>query len=359
MTARLIAHLDMEAFFASVEAMHHPEWKNEPIIVCVFSGRTADSGVVSSASYDARALGVKAAMPIVQAKTLSPQGHFVPVRHETYSEISESIFTAMYGFADVVEIASIDEAYAELTQKCGSFESAEKKLRAFQENIKKDYSLTCSIGLASNKLVSKIASDEHKPNGFTLVTPDDVQSFLDPLSVKKLLGVGPKTEGELEKMGIRTILDIRRTSLSDLIKQFGSARGQWLFSSSRGIDESLLQPERERKQHSKIWTLVKDASKWEEVKELVGENAESLWNETAGKGQFFTQVSVMGVTSSLIQSSKSKTFNIPLSTREHFSQALEELYLQLMDNPLTYWRRIGIRVGGFASPPKQKRLGDF
>jgi DNA polymerase IV (DinB-like DNA polymerase) len=357
--SRILVHVDMNAFFASVEQTYHPEWKNEPIIVCVFSGRSANSGVVSSCTYDARALGVHAGMPIAHAQSLCPQGHFLPVRHDVYREISESIFTRMFSFSDAVEMASIDEAYAELTKKCSSFEDAEKKLRAFQADVKKDFNLGCSIGLASNKLVSKIASDFQKPNGFTRVEREDVQSFLDPLPVSKLVGVGPKTENELHSMNVNTIFDLRLQSMSDLIKRFGSARGQWLFASSRGIDESPLQPEREQKQHSRIWTLPADTSSWGEMSPAVHAHAEELWNETAGKGLFFTQVGVLGVTTSLIQSSKSKSFTVPLSSREQFSLELENLFQLLLENPLTVWRRIGIRVSGFASPPKQKRLGDF
>ncbi len=359
MPPRIVAHVDMNAFFASVEQTFHPEWKNEPIVVCVFSGRTPDAGVVSSATYDARARGVHAGMPIVQAKSLVPNAHFLPVRHEVYAEASDAIFTRMFSFADTVEIASIDEAYAELTQKSPSFEDAEKKLRAFQSEIKKDFSLSCSIGLSTNKLVSKIASDFQKPNGFTMVKKEDAQNFLDPLPVSKLVGVGPKTEADLLEMNVKTIFDIRLHGMGDLIKRFGSARGQWLFASSRGIDESPLLPERERKQHSRIWTLVKDASSWSEISSLVHSHAEELWNETVGKGIFFTQVGVVGVSSTLGQLSKSKSFNVPLSTREQFSQELETLFLQLLENPETLWRRVGIRVSGFASPPKQKRLGDF
>ncbi len=265
----------------------------------------------------------------------------------------------MFAFADAVEIASIDEAYAELTNKCQSFDEAEKKLRAFQADIKKDFNLGCSIGLAPNKLVAKIASDFQKPNGFTLVERENVQSFLDALPVSKLVGVGPKTEFELREMNVKTIFDLRLQGLNDLVKRFGSARGSWLFASSRGIDESPLQPERERKQHSRIWTLVKDASSWEDVSSLVHTHAEELWTETVGKGQFFTNVGVVGVTSALAQQSKSKTLDVPFSSREQFSHELENLFRLLMDSPLQSWRRLGIRVSGFASPPKQKRLGDF
>lgn len=357
--SRLMAHIDMNAFFASVEQTLHPEWKNEPIVVCVFSGRSPNAGVVSSATYDARSLGVRAGMPIVQAQSLCPQAHFLPVQHEKYAEISEQIFTRLYALADIVEIASIDEAYADMTSKFSSFDDASLKLRSFQQDVKKDFGLGCSIGLSYNKLVSKIASDFQKPNGFTLVTRENAQSFLDPLSVSKLMGVGPQTETVLHELNVHSIADLRVQSMSDLIKRFGQARGQWLFASARGIDESPLQPEREQKQHSRMWTLVNDASSWEEIADAVRTHADDLWNETAGKGIFFTQMGVSGITPQQGAFSKSKSFTVPLVTREQFGSELESLFHLLLENPLMRWRRIGIRVSGFASPPKQKRLGDF
>lgn len=358
--ARILAHVDMDAFFASIEGKDHPEWKGDPIVVCVFSGRTPDAGVVSSASYDARKLGVKAAMPIVTAKQKCPQGHFVPVNHERYSQVSESVFLHLYPSSDSVEIASIDEAYADLTQKSkGDYAVAEQMLRAFQEKIKREFGLTCSIGMGPNKLVSKVASDFQKPNGCTVVKPEDVQSFLDPLSVKKLMGVGPKTEEELEKKGIRTILDLRLTSLQELVSAFGSAKGNQLFQYARGIDESPLQPERDRKQHSRITTLVQDASTLEEVRPLLKELVEQVWEETAMQGNFFTQLGVVGISARMGQTTKSKTSNLPFASKEAFLLGIEELFEQLFASAELPLRRIGVRVGGFASAPKQKRLGDY
>ncbi len=360
MPSRIIAHIDMDAFFASIEATKHPEWKNEPIVVCVFSGRTRDSGVVSSASYDARKMGVKAGMPIVSAKQKCSQGHFVPVQHGLYQTISEQVFVKLFPFSDSVEMASIDEAYAEITQKCqNDYELAEKKLREFQQEIKKELNLSCSVGMGPNKLVSKMASDFQKPFGLTIVKPENVQSFLDELPVKMVPGVGPKTEEELESFGIRTIRELRLFSSNELVKKFGVARGNMLFQYSRGIDESPVESERERKQHSRIWTLVNDAHSWMEVKGLVKQNADELWEETAAKGVFFVQIGVIGISSKLSQASKSKTMPLPVMSREQFFQELEALFQQLFETAQLPLRRMGIRVGGFATAPKQRRLRDF
>lgn len=360
MSTRIIAHIDMDAFFASIESQRHPEWKGQPIIVCVFSGRTEDSGVVSSASYVARQAGVRAAMPIAQAKQKVPNGHFVPVDHAYYSHVSETVFLRLFPLSDILEIASIDEAYIDLTKKTsGSFEKAEQILRDFQTKLSSEMGLSCSIGLSSNKLVAKIASDFQKPNGFTIVKPEMIQSFLDPLPVKRLLGVGPKTEEQLHELGVQTIADLRLASLNDLVRLLGEARGNLFFTSSRGVDESSVESDRERKQHSKIWTLTSDASTFEEIFPSIGERVEELWNETAAKGQFFTQVGVIGISIRLKSFSKSKTLNVPLATREQFANEINELFQLLLDSAELPLRRVGIRVGGFAAPPKQKRLGDF
>lgn len=360
MPSRILAHVDMNAFFASVEALRHPEWKSDPIVVCVFSGRTPDSGVVSSASYDARALGVHAGMPIISAKQKCPHGHFVPVDPAHYHSISESVFVRLFACADAVEIASIDEAYAELTLKsAGSWSQAESQLRNFQSCLKKETGLSCSIGLAPNKLLAKMASDIQKPMGFTIVYPEDVSSFLDPLSVKAILGVGSKTEEELAARGLHVIRDVRLHSRAELISFFGAARGSLLFNGSRGIDESPLEPERDRKQHSKIWTLVQDAFTWNEIQDLVHAHSDELWSETVGKGQFFTQLGVIGISSKLTQATKSKTLFVPCASRAQFADEIQSLFADLFASGELPLRRVGIRVSGFSSAPKQKRLGDF
>lgn len=360
MPSRIIAHVDMNAFFASIEQNAHPEWRNEPIVVCVFSGRTVDSGVVSSASYDARKLGVRAGMPIAQAKQLCPQGHFVPVNHGVYGQISEQIFTRLFAYADAVEMASIDEAYADLTQKTqGDYVLAEKLMREFQQKIQKEFNLGCSVGIAPNKLLAKIASDFQKPNGFTIVKTENVQSFLDPLPVKSLLGIGPKTEQQLAEKNITTIAQLRACGAGELVGLFGAARGQYFFHAARGIDESPLETNYEKQQRSSIWTLQRDTQDWNELRENVREKSQELWDETAGQGKFFTQVSVIGVDIALKQMTRSTTLNVPcVSVEQLFSEA-EQLFQSLLANAPLPLRRMGLRVGGFASPPKQKRLNEF
>ncbi len=360
MPARIIAHVDMNAFFASIEANAHPEWKNEPIVVCVFSGRTLDSGVVSSASYDARKLGVKAGMPIAQAKSLCPLGHFLPVNHTLYGQLSEQIFTKLFAYGDAVEMASIDEAYADLTQKAqGDYGLAEKLMREFQQKILKEFNLGCSIGIAPNKLVAKIASDFRKPNGFTVVRPDEVQSFLDPLPVKALLGVGPKTEQLLSEKNILSIAQLRSGGASELVSLFGAARGQYFFHASRGVDESPLETNYEKQQRSSIWTLQRDTQDWNDLRELVREKSQELWDETAAQGKFFTQISVVGIDIALKQMTRSTTLHVPCVSSEQFFLEAEQLFQSLLLNAPLPLRRAGLRVGGFASPPKQKRLNEF
>ncbi len=360
MPPRLIAHVDMNAFFASVEQNAHPAWKNEPVIVCVFSGRTVDSGVVSSATYDARKLGVKAGTPIAHAKQLCPSAHFVPVNHILYSQLSEQIFTRLFAYADAVEMASIDEAYADLTQKAqGDFAAAEKLLREFQQKIQKEFNLGCSIGLSQNKLMAKIASDFQKPNGFTRVRPEEVLSFLDALPVKSLLGVGPKTEEILLEKKIQTIAELRACGAGELVSLFGAARGQYFFHASRGIDESPLETDYEKQQRSSLWTLQRDTQDWNDLRDGVKEKSQLLWDETAGQGKFFTQISVIGIDIALKQMTRSTTLHVPCVSAEQFFQEIETLFLSLLGNAPLALRRAGIRVGGFASAPKQKRLSEF
>ncbi|MEK6970912.1 MAG: DNA polymerase IV [archaeon] len=358
--SRIIGHVDMDAFFASVERMDHPEWRDDPIIVCVYSGRTPDSGVVSSASYTARQLGIKAGMPIAGAQSLCPAGHFVPVHHERYSSLSGDIFSKLVGVGSIVEVASIDEAYVDLSSRVhGSWAEAEGTMRDFQSLIQKEFSLSCSVGLGPSKLVAKIASDFKKPGGFTSVPPEEVPRFLDPLPVKCLMGVGPKTEEELASHSIRTVAELRTTGLDVLVSSFGSAKGQHLFFSSRGMDDSPVIAHREPKQHSRIWTLAQDAGSYDPVSLGVYSNADALWEESAGNGQFFNQVGVVGISSRMGQSSKTKSLSLPCSSPEQFRAELDELFRLLFESADLPLRRIGIRVGSFSSAIKQRRLSDF
>ena len=250
---RLIGHLDMDAFFAAIEARDHPELPGQPIVVGADPAGGKGRGVVATANYPARKYGIHSAQPISQAWKASeaarrrglPPAVFVRGRHRRYSEVSERIMAILHRFAQVVEEASIDEAYFDLSF-AGSIEAAAEICRQIKAEIKSKENLTASIGLGPNKLIAKIASDFQKPDGLTVVRADEAEIFLAPMPVRKIPGIGPKTEKFLAGRGIKTVRDLKRFSPEELQERFGKW-GPELYERIRGRHESPLVTEWEPK----------------------------------------------------------------------------------------------------------------
>jgi DNA polymerase IV len=239
---RIILHLDLDAFYASVEALDRPELRGKPVIV----GGDERRGVVAAASYEARRSGVYSAMPTATAMRLCPTGIFLPVRMSRYSEMSDTVFAIYRRFSPLVEPLSIDEAFLDATGCESLFGSGEEVARKIRAAVREETGLTVSAGVAPNKFLAKIASDLGKPDGLTVVPPGGEQEFLDPLPVGKLWGVGKVTGETLLRRGIRTIGDLRRASRETLVRTFG-ANGEHLHELARGIDDRPVVTEREAK----------------------------------------------------------------------------------------------------------------
>lgn len=239
---RQIIHLDMDAFYASVEMHDRPELQGKPVIV----GGTGNRGVVSAASYEARRLGVHSAMPIITAHRKCPHGIFLPVRMKRYRQVSTVIMAIFRRFTPLVEPLSLDEAFLDVTASTALFGSAEEIAIRIKQRVKEETGLTVSAGVASSKLVAKIASDLRKPDGFVMVAPGTEESFLKDLPIGKLWGVGKVTREELQQLGIRSIGDVRRFSLAYLSGKFGKL-GEHLYLTARGIDPRPVVPEQETK----------------------------------------------------------------------------------------------------------------
>jgi len=252
---RVIAHIDMDAFFAAVERLDDPGLEGKPVIV----GGGSKRGVVSAASYEARKFGVHSAMPIFQAKRLCPGGIFLPVRMQRYVEVSRVVMGCLGEFSPLVEQVSIDEAYVDLTGTEGLFGPPEEAARAIKDCIHETTSLTCSIGLSTNKLLAKIASDMDKPDGLTVIPPGEVPAFLDTLPIGKVPGIGKKSEEGLSKLGVARIGDLQRFKREFLVDRFGKF-GERLLRISRGEIDSPVVPYRAPKSISGEVTLEEDTS---------------------------------------------------------------------------------------------------
>ena len=254
-----ILHIDMDAFFSAVEERRHPDLIGKPVVVGG-EGDPRKRGVVSTASYEARKFGIHSAMPLRTAYKLCPEAVFLPVDYEEYSRVSEKVKAILREFSPIMEDVGIDEAFLDIS----SIDKPPEEIgRAIKNRIKEETHLTCSIGIAPNKLLAKMASEMQKPDGLTLLTENDVQSRIWPLPVRKLRGVGPKTEAYLEELSIQTIGDLASLSLDKLTEEFGQSYGGYLYEASRGIDESSLVTHWEPKSISRETTFQRDVDTWQ------------------------------------------------------------------------------------------------
>ena len=251
----------MDAFFSSVEQKRHPELVGKPVVVGG-GGDPTKRGVVSTASYEARKFGIHSAMPLRTAYKLCPDAVFLPVDYEEYSRVSERIKEILREFTLIIEDVGIDEAFLDISSIDKPSEEIAKKIK---RRIKDETDLTCSIGIAPNKLLAKMASDMQKPDGFTIIKEEDVESHIWPLPARKLWGVGPKTETYLKEMGIKTIGELASLSLDRLIEEFGQSYGDYLYEASRGMDESPLITHWEPKSISRETTFQRDVDNWQVI----------------------------------------------------------------------------------------------
>ena len=239
---RKIIHIDMDAFYASVEQLDHPELKGKPIAV----GGSEKRGVVSAASYEARQFGVRSAMSGVQAKRLCPDLIFVKLRFDRYREISDKIRAIFFEYTDLVEPLSLDEAYLDVTLNKKGHPSATLLAEEIRSRIFKELQLTASAGISINKFIAKVASDYHKPNGQKTVNPEEVEAFLEALDIRKFYGVGKVTAEKMYKLGIFTGKDLKLKPESYLKAHFGKS-GVFYYNVVRGIHHSPVKPNRIRK----------------------------------------------------------------------------------------------------------------
>jgi DNA polymerase-4 len=239
---RKIIHVDMDAFYASVEQRDNPALRGKPVAV----GGSRERGVVAAASYEARHYGVHSAMPSMRAYRLCPEIIFVPPRFDHYRQISEHIRGIFFQYADLVEPLSLDEAYLDVTTNKKGNPSATHVAQAIRAQIWKETGLTASAGVSMNKFLAKIASDLNKPNGLSLIAPDQAEAFLDQLPIERFHGIGAKTAHKMRQLGVHNGADLKTWSERDLSQHFGKV-GRHFFRIVRAIDDRPVEPERERK----------------------------------------------------------------------------------------------------------------
>ncbi len=263
--SRTILHVDMDAFYAAVEVRDRPELRGRPVIVGADPRQGRGRGVVAAASYEARARGVRSAMPISRAWRLCPHGVYLRPRFARYEEVSRQVFELLGRYTDRVEPISIDEAFLDLTGCERLVGAGSEAARRIKGKIRRELGLVASVGVALNKFLAKVASALEKPDGLTVVPPGAEAQFLAPLPVSRIWGVGPKTAAALRSRGVRTIGDLQRLRPGDLEAWFGEA-GRQLWRLARGIDERPVEPPAEPKSLGAEVTFAEDVSDWETVR---------------------------------------------------------------------------------------------
>jgi len=272
---RRILHVDMDAFYASVEQRERPQWKGHPLIV---AGDGSRRGVVAAASYEARAYGIHSAMPTAQALRLCPEVIRVPPRHSLYSAVSRQIFAIFESFTPLVEPLSLDESYLDVSEHCRtSGQTAVQVAREIKRRVASETGLTATAGVAPNKFVAKVASGYRKPDGLTVVVPKRVREFLHPLPIGKMWGVGPVTRGRLEAMGIQTIGDLAGCPLDLLQERFGRA-GVEFARLAQGLDDRPVVPDREPRSLSAEETFARDIESLTPLLEVLAGQAEEVFH---------------------------------------------------------------------------------
>jgi DNA polymerase-4 len=337
---RKIIHLDMDAFYASVEQLDHPEWRGKPLVV----GGNENRGVVAAASYEARKFGIFSAMSSVLAAKKCPDLIFAKPRFERYKEISSQIHEIFFEYTDLVEPLSLDEAFLDVTENKLQLNSASLIATEIREKIKLKTGLNASAGISYNKFLAKIASDLNKPNGQAIILPEEASEFLEKLPIGKFFGIGKVTAEKMRQIGIHCGKDLKEYSLQYLVKRFGKA-GAHYFQIVRGIHLSAVQPERTRKSLSAENTFEKDLFLPHELEEQLQHIYQELLRRSKKTGIRGRTVTLKIKYNDFSQQTRSKTFDRFPEDEPLWQTALELLNQETLTKPI---RLLGLGVSNFS-----------
>jgi DNA polymerase IV (DinB-like DNA polymerase) len=351
---RIIFHVDMDHFFTAVEERERPEFKGKSVIVGADPKEGKGRGVVSTCNYEARKFGVKSGMPISRAWKLCSEAVYLPVNYELYKKVSREIMSILRKYADKFEQCVIDEAFLDVTPRINSYKEAKVLAHQIKMEILENEGLTCSVGIGPNKLVAKIASDFQKPDGLTVVKEEDVEKFLAPLRVRKLLWVGRKTEQKLKRIGINTIGDLANYDPAVLTENFG-VMGTQLHLMAHGVDRSEVEERGEVKSISRDVTFEEDTDDLEFVLKTLDRLSEEVHKDVSKQNFCFKTVTVKV----RYENFETHTHGKTLSFVTDRLQDLQKTAKELVQGYLRSYRKIrlvGVKVSNFVSAEKQKRL---
>ena len=353
MAVRKIVHIDMDAFYASVEQRDDPRLRGQPVVVAWRGNRS----VVCAASYEARRFGVRSAMPAVTAERLCPQAVFVPPDFVRYRAVSRQTREIFRRFTDLIEPLSLDEAYLDVTQNKAGLPTATKVAQAIRRQIRDELNLTASAGVAPNKFLAKIASDWRKPNGLFVIQPEEIDTFLPPLPVERLPGVGKVTAQRLTTFGVHTVGDLRGLELADLENHFGR-HGLRLHELALGIDENPVVPDRPTQSISAEDTFERDLI-LEETEGAIRRLAEKVWAASRKETRIGRTVVLKLKTSEFRILTRSVTPPEPPSSCEQLTFIALALRERVHLGAAQRFRLIGVGLGNFRDPadePTQPEL---
>jgi DNA polymerase IV (archaeal DinB-like DNA polymerase) len=362
---KIIFHIDFDYFYAQCEEIRKPELRNIPSVVCVYSGREEDSGVVSTCNYEARKYGVKAAMPIrlAKSKLKNVEAIFLPTDMPYYHDISRNAMRIIQNYGELFEQVSVDECYVDFTKITNSdFDDAKIFASSLQKNIKDQINLTCSIGVGPSKLISKIASGFKKPNGITVVTPKDAKNFISICKIEDIPGVGPKTIRKLESLGISSISDISKKSIFELRDTLGYKNATFLVNASNAIDYSQIKVRGSSKQIGKIVTLKKNIADFEQINLTAANLCTSVYENLRIKRQAFRVLSIILILENLQHISFSKSLKLYSASFDELHKNSLSIINEMINNnsiSLDNIRRMGVVVSDLKDVSGQDSLLNY
>ncbi|MEA2013553.1 MAG: DNA polymerase IV [Verrucomicrobiota bacterium] len=348
MKQRKIIHVDMDAFFASVEQRDFPQYRGKPLIV---GGSPDKRGVVSTCSYEARKFGIHSAMSSARAVRLCPHGIFVRPRMQAYKEVSEQIRKIFHEYTDFVEPLSLDEAFMDVTENKLKIPYATEMARKIKRQIFLKTGLTASAGVSYNKFLAKVASDIKKPNGLTVVTPNNGTRFIEKLTIDKFFGVGKVTGKKMRRLGIRTGLQLKERTLKELIDLFGK-NGKFYYDIARGIDNRQVNPHRVRKSLGSEITLPQDISGTENMLNILTEISEEVEKHLVNKKLKGKTITLKVKYSDFQTVTRCRTLSREVNDSETIMQHIKDL-LQKTNAENEKVRLLGISLSNFPNDKKK------
>ena len=340
---RKIIHVDMDAFYAAVEQRDNPSLRGRPVVV---GGSPESRGVVSTCSYEARAFGIRSAMSCAEARRRCPHAVFVsPPNFAEYRRVSSRIHRIFREFTDIVEPLSLDEAYLDVTVNKLGEPSASRAAEEIRRRIARETGLTASAGVSFNKSLAKIASEQNKPDGLTVITPREAEAFLETLPAARFFGVGPVTARRMEHLGIHTGGDLRRRPLDELKAHFGRA-GAWYYELCRGLDHREVITRRIRKSLGKERTFERDIRDPRVTADFMNATAADLWEQLEERGLAARRVTVKVKYADFRQVTRSRMFPAPVESLEELRGAALNLLgrTEMKSRPV---RLLGLILSGF------------